>query len=372
MNSDVIIIGGGLMGASTALQLAMRGCRCIVLEKDSPGRHSSGVSAGGLRQLNRDPAEIPLTVEAAKMWRNIEALLDSDCDACFPGQLRIAENAADMEKLEQRAALVRSLGYRHEEMIDRKELYRLVPALSPHCVGGLVCREDGFARPYHALTAFRRKAQSLGVEFRSDTKVQSLRWEGDAWQVRTSQGIFSAPVLVNCAGAWAKEIAGMLDEAVPLTPKALALMVTERLPHFVAPVMGAASRKLSFKQMQNGTLIIGGALLAKLDFARETTELDWLRLAESANTVLSFFPQLKNVRIVRAWAGIEAFMPDNIPVLSASQTCSNAYHAFGFSAHGFQLSPIVGRIMAELILDGKSTLPIEPFAIGRFNNTEKQ
>lgn len=372
MNGDVIIIGGGLMGASTALQLALRGCRCIVLEKDKPGRHSSGVSAGGLRKLNRDPAEIPLTVEAAKMWRSIETLLDSDCDVRFPGQLRVAENAADMEKLERRAALVRSLGYKHEEMIDRKELYRLVPALSPHCVGGLLCREDGYARPYHALTAFRRKAQSLGVTFRSDTKVTALRRDGDAWQVRTTQGVFSAPLLVNCAGAWANTIAGMLDEPVPLTPRALALMVTERLPHFVDPVMGAASRKLSFKQMQNGTLIIGGALVAKLDFAREKTGIDWLKLAESADTVLSFFPQLKNVRIVRAWAGIEAFMPDNIPVIGASQIHDNAYHAFGFSAHGFQLSPIVGRIMAELILDGRSTLPIEPFAIGRFNNQEKQ
>jgi len=371
MNTDVLIIGGGLMGSSTALQLAMRGLRCTVLEKDSPGRHSSGVSAGGLRQLNRDPAEIPLTVEAAIMWRDIESLLDSDCDARFPGQLRVAENKADMEKLEQRAALVRSLGYQHEEMIDKKELYQLVPALGPGCVGGLICREDGYARPYHALTAFRRKAESLGVMYRSGTEVHSLRKDGDNWQVRTSQGMFSSSILVNCAGAWANNISTMLDEPVPLTPKALALMVTERLPHFVDPVMGAASRKLSFKQMQNGSLIIGGALEAKLDFEREKTEIDWSQLAKSANTVVSFFPQLKDVHIVRAWAGIESYMPDNLPVICASQTYSNAYHAFGFSAHGFQLSPVIGRIMAELIIDGQSTFPMEPFHINRFNTKER-
>ncbi len=371
MTADVLIIGGGLMGSSTALQLAMRGYACHVIEKDSPGRQSSGVSAGGLRQLNRDPAEIPLTVEAAKMWRNIEALLDSDCDARFPGQLRVAENSEDMQKLQQRAALVRSLGYQHEQMIDQNELYRRVPALRPGCVGGLICREDGFARPYHAVTAFRRKAQSLGVKYHTGSEVYAIRQAGEGWQVRTSTGMLNGSVLVNCAGAWANKVATMLGEPVPLTAKALALMVSERLPHFVDPVMGAASRKLSFKQMQNGSLIIGGALEAKLDFEKEKTEIDWRQLAKSANTVVSFFPQLQDVHIVRAWAGIEAFMPDKIPVLSASQTYANAYHAFGFSAHGFQLSPIVGRVMAELIADGKPSISLASFHISRFNNSEQ-
>ena len=367
MTMDVLIIGAGLIGTSTALQLAMRGCRCTVIEKDSPGRHASGANAGGLRQLNRDPAEIPLTVEAAKMWRNIEALVGSDCDARFPGQLRVAENQADMDKLEQRAAMVRGLGYQHEEMITKKELYQLVPALSPHCVGALICREDGYGRPYHALTAFRHKAEELGVKFHSSTEVYNIEQLGDNWEVRTSQGVFNSEILVNCAGAWAGKLAEKMGDTVPLSARALMLMVTERLPHFVDPVMGAASRKLSFKQMQNGTLIIGGALLAKLDFATQKTDIDWQQLAKSANTVVDFFPQLKDVRIVRAWAGIEGFMPDNIPVISSAPNVKNGYHAFGFSAHGFQLSPVVGRIMAQLILDGRSELPIEPFDINRFN-----
>ncbi|GFO71816.1 sarcosine oxidase, subunit beta [Bathymodiolus japonicus methanotrophic gill symbiont] len=368
MNTDILIIGAGLIGTSTALQLAMRGCRCIVIDKASPGRHASGSNAGGLRQLNRDLAEIPLSVAAAKMWHNIENLVDSDCDARFPGQIRVAENQSDMHKLEQRAAMVRSMGYQHEEMIGRKELFQIVPALAPHCIGALICREDGYARPYHALTAFRQKAESLGASFHSDCEVYNITQEGDGWSVRTSQGTYNSSIVVNCAGAWAGELAAQMQEPVPLTPKALMLMVTERLPHFVDPVMGAESRKLSFKQMQNGTLIIGGALVAKLDFEQERTDIDWQQLAASAKTVLDFFPQLQDVRIVRAWAGIEGFMPDNIPVISASHKANNAYHAFGFSAHGLQLSPVIGLIMAQLILDGLSELPIEPFSISRFNH----
>ena len=366
MKCDVLIIGGGLMGFSTALQLALRGTRCIVLDKDSPGRHASGVNAGGLRQLNRHPAEIPLSVAAAAMWQHIKALVDSDCDTVFPGQIRVAENSADMQALEARAAMVRALGFEHEEIIGRKELYQRVPALAPHCKGALICRNDGYGRPYHALDAFRRKACSLGVEFRASTRVDALVHSADEWQVSTPHGEFRAPVLVNCAGAWAARLAAALGDTAPVKPGAPMLMITERLPRFVEPVISAASRKLSFKQMQNGTVLIGGAHMAELDIAQQRTEMNWASLAVSARTVMALFPQLENTRIVRTWAGIEAYMPDNLPVIGRSCTSPHAWHAFGFSAHGFQLSPVIGKIMSQLILDGQTDLPIEPFRIERF------
>ena len=371
MKADVLIIGGGLMGFSTALQLAMRSARCIVLDKDSPGRHASGVNAGGLRQLNRHPAEIPLSVVAAGMWRHIQELVDSDCDTRFPGQVRVAENETELHALEKRAELVRSLGYRHEELIGTEELYNLIPALARHCRGALICRGDGYGRPFHALDAFRRKACSLGVHYQADTRVDAVVQANDDWLISTLKGEFRAPVLVNCAGAWANHIATMLGEPVPLKPAAPMMMVSERLPHFIDPVVGAAGRKLSFKQMQNGTLLIGGAHMADLDLIQERTEINWHKLVLSARSVLALFPQLKDVRIVRSWAGLEAFMPDNIPVIGASSTAPGAYHAFGFSAHGFQLSPVVGRILSQLILDGSSELPIDPFRIDRFAVTDR-
>ncbi len=284
----------------------------------------------------------------------------------FPVNCGSRKNSDDLDLLEQRAAMVRSLGYEHEEMIGREELYRLAPALAPHCVGALICREDGYARPFHALTAFRHKARSLGVEYHVNTIVDAVERERGMWRVTTRKGEFQAPLLVNCAGGWAGQIAASLGEPVPLKPGAPMLMVTERLPHFINPVIGSASRKLSFKQMQNGTLLIGGAHMANLDFHKETSEIEWPKLAVSARSVMALFPQLKDVRIVRTWAGIEAFMPDNLPVICKSSTAEDAWHAFGFSAHGFQLSPLVGRIVAELIIDGASSFPIEPFNITRF------
>ena len=118
--------------------------------------------------------------------------------------------------------------------------------------------------------------------------------------------------------------------------------------------------------MPNGTLLIGGAHLARLDYNGEHTDIEWRKMAVSARTVLALFPALKDVRIVRTWAGIEAFMPDHLPVIGKGRE-SGIFHAFGFSAHGFQLSPIIGQIITQLIVDGTSTFPIEAFAIERFS-----
>jgi len=367
MRAEVIIIGGGLMGLSTAVHLGLRGVKSIILEKQSSGRHASGVNAGGLRQLNRHMAEIPLSMAAAEIWKNIDALLDSHCDVQLNGQVRVAENEAELLTLERRVEELQAQGFHHEQIIGQGALYELVPKLVQGCVGALYNPTDGFARPFHVTTAFRHKAESLGATICSGVEVNTIEVNGDGWKVKTTGGEFIGEKLVNCAGAWANKIASIFDEAVPLTPKAPMLMVTERLPTFLKPVVGAVGHKLSFKQMQNGTVIIGGAHLANLDFEREKTEIDFTELKTSAKTVTELFPHMGNVRIVRTWAGIEGFMPDNIPVISPSVKVSNLFHAFGFSAHGFQLSPIVGRIISEMVLDGKTDLPIESFHIQRFN-----
>ncbi|MFQ3237172.1 MAG: sarcosine oxidase subunit beta, partial [Paraglaciecola sp.] len=135
MKSEVIIIGGGLMGLSTAVHLGLRGVKATVLEKDSPGRHASGVNAGGLRQLNRHMDEIPLTIAAADIWKNIRSLVDSDCDVQFNGQLRVAQTQEELNTLRERVEALQAKGYSHERIVDKDTLYRLVPQLVAGCVG---------------------------------------------------------------------------------------------------------------------------------------------------------------------------------------------------------------------------------------------
>ena len=364
--ADVVVIGGGLHGCSAALHLARAGVSALVLEKNYVGRHASGVNAGGVRTLSRHEAEVPLALAAMDLWHRLGELVDDDCGFETHGQVRVAEDEHDVQSLRSREARMRSLGYTHERWIDRDELFARVPALARHCLGGLLAERDGAALPYQTTAAFRRKAQSLGQRFFEGVRAQRLQRTGDAWSVDTDRGSFAGRVLVNCAGAWADRLCAQLGEPVPLEAIAPMMMVTLRMPRFLEPVVLGTARPLSFKQTQEDTVLIGGGRRARVERDAETTELDFRELAASARTVRDLFPVMRAATIHRGWAGIEARMPDDIPVVGPSSTMPNAYHAFGFSAHGFELAPIVGRILAELITTGRTGLPIAPFSITRF------
>ena len=365
-SADVVIVGGGLHGSSAALHLARAGVTAIVIEKNYVGRHASGVNAGGVRTLSRHEAEIPLSIASLALWHRIEELVDDHCGFESHGQIRVAENEADAATLAARVARLAVLGYHHERWIDTAELRARVPALSHHCVGALAVDTDGAALPYRTTLAFRRKAEAMGQRFVEGTRVLGVTREGNSWRADTSAGIVRARVLVNCAGAWADAICDALHEPVPLEPIAPMMLVTLRMPRFVEPVILGSGRPLSFKQTSEGTVLIGGGRRARLDRDGETTDLDFGELRASAQTVHDLFPVMRDAIIDRGWAGIEARMPDDIPVIGPSSTMPDAFHAFGFSAHGFALGPIVGRIVADLVTRGATDLPIAPFCIERF------
>ncbi len=196
--------------------------------------------------------------------------------------------------------------------------------------------------------------------------VTGLKRNGPTWRVETTAGAFEAPKIVNAAGAWADRIAAQAGDTVPLEVIAPMLMITSRLPHFIDPVVILRSRKLSFKQFPNGTVMIGGGYRARPYRDENRSEIDWHQLALSARTVWELFPVMRSATIVRAWAGIEARMPDDIPVIGPSAASEGVYHQFGFSAHGFQMGPGVGALMAELVATGATNLPIAPFRVDRF------
>jgi sarcosine oxidase subunit beta len=363
-----VVIGGGLHGLSTALHLArMPGWEVTLLERRHVGRHSSGVNAGGVRRLGRALPEIALSVVAAEMWHGIVALVGDDCGFRATGQVKVAESPADMAKNEARVAQVRALGWTHEEVVDQAEVRRLLPAVSPHVVGAIVTRDDGSADPMRTVMAFRRAAERAGVAIREGVAVTGLDRTADGTIiVRTDQGDVPAERVANCAGAWAPDLAALAGEVIPCGTKASMMIVTERLPPFVEPTVGATARALSFKQTAAGTVVIGGGHQGLNDRAAETSSVLFGNLAFAARIAAEIFPRVAGARIVRTWTGTEARPPDDMPVIGESRTLPGLFHSFGFSGHGFQLSPAAGAAVAELMARGATNLPVAAFHQDRF------
>ncbi len=362
---DVIVIGGGLHGLSAALHLGRAGQRVALLERSWVGRHASGASAAGVRTLGRDLAEVPIALEAMDMWHRIETMVGDDCGFHAHGQIRVAERDSDLSALQQRCETMHRLGYAHEEMVDRAELMRLVPALSPHCVGALVARRDGAADPHRALWAFRRACAAAGVAIHEGCGVNSIDRSGADWIVHADGRRFAARNIVNAAGAWAAHIAAMVGDEIQLGLKASMMIVTERLQPLLAPVVSVVGRALSFKQSDRGTLVIGGGLQGSADIDAQKSTVNFVELAKGARAATDLFPAVRDVRITRAWAGMEAKTKDLLPVLGVSPHAPGVFHSFGYSGHGFELVPVAGAIICDLVLRGRTDRQIAAFAAER-------
>ncbi len=368
--ADVIVIGGGLMGSSTALNLAQQGKTVLILEKEINPCHASAVNAGGVRRLNRAIEEIPLSLAAMDLWHRIESIVGSDCGFEPVGQVRIARDHAAMAELENRVSQLRQLGFDHEKPLSADAVKRLVPAYSGPCAGGVASLEDGHALPAKTLRAFFNAAQAKGARAITRCRVADISPRANGFTVTAVDGRhFQAEAIVNCAGAWGKQMAAIIRDDLPIMPVGLSMMVTARMPRFIRPVIGIHGKTLSFKQMANGSVVIGGGHLAILDMHAEKTVIDFSKMRQSAQTVCEHFPIMQQATVVRCWAGIEGLMTDRLPVIGESPATPGMFHVCGFSAHGFQLSPMVGRVAASLVLGRKPEISLHAFRVNRFTGS---
>ena len=358
---DVVVIGGGLLGLSIATETARRGMTVQVLEAETPGRHAASASAGGVRSLNRHPAEIGLARAALPEWAGLAARLGADCGFVASGQIRVAEDAAAMAKLEERAALTRELGWTHEELVGHNALRRMEPGLGDHVVGALVTRDDGFADPLRTIHAYRRAAAGLGVQVAEHCPVLGV---SRGPEVVTADARWTPRAVVNAAGAWGGEIAASAGEPVRVEPRALQMLVTTPVTSVVKAVIGSQGHKLSLKQSKAGHAVIGGGHLGEITgrIGRPLPNA----VAASLATAIRLFPALAEARLAHSWAGIEGMTADDLPVIGPSRTIDGLFHAFGFSGHGFALAPLIARSIAVSIDGGDPGLALEPFDIERF------
>lgn len=372
---DVLIIGGGLQGCAIALYLARAGRRVTLVEKQLAGRHASGVNAGGVRLLMRDPREYPLSLRAMELWGELESIVGAEAaEACElrldTAQVAVALAPEDLQWANARVEDMRTRGFHSEELIAKEDLHRLLPGLTRSALGGLISRRDGHANPANTSRAFRNAAQSAGVQLLERCVLLELKiMPAGHWCARTDAGDIEAEQVINCAGAWGAKVAAGVGEALPLDVLAPSMMVTARVKPFVTPVVIGINRPLSFKQTAAGSLVIGGGILGKPCLAGDTSFTVMDRMSASAAVTIAASPGLAGIPVLRTWSGLEGKTPDGIPIIGPSSQHRGLWHVFGFSGHGFQLAPAVGELVAQSLISGRCDPRLAPFGADRFNSS---
>jgi glycine/D-amino acid oxidase-like deaminating enzyme len=456
MHADVVIVGGGIVGCSAAYYLAKRGVSVVLLEKDEIGRAQSGRNWGFIRQQGRDPLELPLMIEANRIWSGIERELGTDVEWVQAGNLALAANVERIALFDDWGKMARDRGL-DTKVLSATELKALIPDLQGDWLGGMYTRSDGHAEPRKATQAFCTGAVKHGARVVEHCTVEAIETTNDAVtgvtiekqiprsarndrvagasatiarndkvagafatiarndKVGATSGTIRAKTVIAAAGAWTAQLLRPLGLSLP--QRWVRSTVARTTP--VRPItdIGVWAPTVAFRQRRDGTLNLGGGGWADHDLTldsvrharlfmpnylknrklfrfhvgkpfvadalaripglrghRDPFGAAWALEPAPNRSKATFtldrfrrlFPSIGDVAITEMWAGYIDATPDAVPVIGAVDRPRGVVIATGFSGHGFGLGPAAGRVVAELVTDGKASLDIRGFRFSRF------
>jgi sarcosine oxidase subunit beta len=376
--ADVVIVGGGCMGASVAYHLARAGITDVVLlERDEAlGTGATGRNAGGVRHQFSNEANVRLSLESIALFERFEEEVGYPLDLHQDGYLFLISAPETVRAFRQNVAMQRGLGV-DVQWLDPTAAARLAPGVDLDGVrAATFCARDGIADPGGVTLGFAGAARRMGVDIRTGTEVMGVeRAAGRVTAVETSAGTISTGRVVNAAGPWSKEIGRMARLSIPIEPLRRHIFVAE------APDAQGWSNDGARTAPESRIMVIdfettfyfhreGANLLFGMGDSAERfgfdSEVKWEVLEKVAPVATRRLPVLADAPIVHAWAGLYEMTPDAMPILGAVGSLEGFYMIGGFSGHGFQHAPAAGRIVADLIAGKDPGMDLSPFAFERF------
>lgn len=370
--ADVLIIGAGVSGLSAAYELAKAGVDVLVIEKGYLAGEASGRNPGGIRLLGRDEAEVPIMLAAMKRWYQLSDELGLDIGFRNDGYLWMALNEEEVKLQQDLIARDTAFGIEESQLLG-EDLKSFAPGLSIEAVyAGLWSPGCSFADPFRVSMAYYNAARRLGVRFQFGNEVTALSSsKGRIGQVVSTRGKVSAGHIIIAAGPWSKALGRMVGVEIPLNPLPYQVHLTEPLPWRILPSCNFISSKGFLWQSSRGHVYTGDSNTSvKRDRFDKTTDCDFM--VQSAEFFSSIVPALKPLKYVRSWAGIIDFTPDDNFIFGPVDAVTGLSLACGFSGHGFALTPLTGQLLAELVCNGKTSLPTEAFGLQRFREKGRQ
>jgi glycine/D-amino acid oxidase-like deaminating enzyme len=414
--SDVVIVGGGIIGAATALELAERGIEVTLCEKGIIAGEQSSRNWGWCRQMGRDPREIPLILKSLQLWRELNQRTRRETGFNQCGILYLCETDAELaSKAEWFEAYAKP--YELEtKLVSSEEASRLQPGSSRRWAGALYTPSDGRAEPQAATSAIIHAARDRGAKVFANCAVRGIETAaGKVCGVVTEKGPVACSAVVLAGGAWSRLFLGNIGIDFPQLTVVNSVMRTAPLD--IGLTCSCSGGRFAFRLRQDGGYTIAHRHLSVADITPDSFRLffkflpallhDWkglrLRLGkrfieaarlprswrldrdspfekvrildpepvssvldEASASLLDWFPSFKSMQIAERWAGAIDVTPDAVPVISPVDQQSGLYLASGFSGHGFGLGPGAGKLMADIVCGTPPCVDPAPFRFSRF------
>ncbi|MCK9217565.1 MAG: FAD-binding oxidoreductase [Firmicutes bacterium] len=371
-SASVVIIGGGISGCAIAYNLAKKGVKdVIIIEKEYLSSGATGRCGAGIRMQWGTEMNCRLAKYSVEFFETANEVLEYAGDVEFKqgGYLIIAATEKEVAQFQKNIKLQNSLGI-PSRYITPQEAKEIVPHMDEtQILGAAFNPKDGHLNPFHTTQAYADAAVRLGVEIMKYTEVTGIKVEnGKIAGVQTDKGYISTPVVVNAAGGHAQIISEMVGVKLPLYSERHQILVTEAVEPMQGPMFMSFSQNIYCQQTPHGSFIMGRGDPTEPRDLRVTSS--WEFLEEMAKTCIRFLPPLKDIRMVRQWAGLYNMSPDAQPIYGPVKDVEGFFLACGYSGHGFMFGPVTGVVVSESILGEEHTIPVDALSYDRFEKGE--
>ena len=364
-NIDIAVIGGGINGSSTALYLAKSGLKVCVIDKDSICRGASGVNAGTLTMHMTRAKLIPFAKKGWELWMNTDKWLSNNIDVKQKQGLCLAFTEEEEKLLNERSKVRKEYGA-DIKIISKSEALKIDPNINHEIKCAAFCEMDGYVSANQTGDAYSKALKENNVDIVENFEVSNINNSNNTYEIVAKDGKkIYANKIVLATGVYLEKILKLLDIKIKIKCFPQQLIVTERMPELLRTVITVAHGKLSLKQFENGTVLIGGGWPGIGNIEDNYTETKPENLIGNMRLACHAIPNLKNSRVSRVWLGLEAETDDAMPIIGELPNLKNAF-IIGSIHSGYTSGPYMGKLLSEKIL-GKD-VDLSLFDIKRLMN----